>query len=397
MGNDDDTIGPEAFVHTCKKHGLVSLVDLKEMKEGSLRALSKTQEQKDREKKNKEIALAAKAAAMMAAPTPLFMGGFKNPTERANARRMSTLQIQSRKGLTAGLMGVANANAAEAGMSPQAGPAIARRGSVLGGGASPLGQKLLSSLKGLKSPDAGSGGGSPIDGAGAESPSPGKVGLASKLRRASSVGLGASNPLGGSPGIPAFNKSVSSKRVADIVQGSGASPETLLKAENAALVAAGLPQVSNSPEDATATAPAPALMSLTKETSSSKMFGGALAPAQEEDESMSDSSSDSNSDSDSDSVDEMRGVISRKEKQPVSPVTVPTVEISKRKEEPESEQPILPKHLSQKSEVSLPDDEEEKAKTLGANAISAGDMRDVLKRRSEKRLQERLSSKTTAM
>ena len=42
-------------------------------------------------------------------------------------------------------------------------------------------------------------------------------------------------------------------------------------------------------------------------------------------------------------------------------------------------------------------DDEEKAKTLGANAISAGDMRDVLKRRSEKRLQERLSSKTTAM
>ena len=51
MGNDDDTIGPLAFVHTCKKHGLVSLVDLKEMKEGSLKALSKTQEQKDREKR----------------------------------------------------------------------------------------------------------------------------------------------------------------------------------------------------------------------------------------------------------------------------------------------------------------------------------------------------------
>ena len=75
------------------------------MKEGSLKALSKTQEQKDREKKNKEIALAAKAAAMMAAPSPLFMTGHKNPTERANARRMSTLQIQSRKGLSAGLVG----------------------------------------------------------------------------------------------------------------------------------------------------------------------------------------------------------------------------------------------------------------------------------------------------
>ena len=46
MGNDDDSIGPEAFVSICKRHGLVSLIDLREIREGSLKALSKTEEQK---------------------------------------------------------------------------------------------------------------------------------------------------------------------------------------------------------------------------------------------------------------------------------------------------------------------------------------------------------------
>jgi hypothetical protein len=394
MGNDDDTIGPIAFVHTCKKHGLVSLVDLKEMKEGSLRALSKTQEQKDREKKNKEIALAAKAAAMMAAPTPLFMTGHKNPTERANARRMSTLQIQSRKGLSAGLLGVSNANAIEAGASPQAGPVVGRRGSVLGGGPSPLGQQLLSSLKGLKASGVG---GSPGDGSGTGSPSQGKVSLASKFRRASSVGLGASSPLGGSLSIPAFNKSVSSKSVQDVVPGSEASPEVLSKAEDAALAAASRP--SESSLGGTSVTPsatqAPAPMSLSEETSTSKLFGGPLSPALEEEDPMSDSSSEEH-DSDSDSENEMQGVITRNEKKPAGPLRVPSVEITSRKVG-QLRQLALPEHLSQKREVLLPDDEDEKIKTLSSNTIGAGDVKDVLKRRSEKRLQDRLSCKTVGV
>ena len=39
-GNDDETIGPTAFVDVCKKHGLVQLVDIHAYREGELRALS---------------------------------------------------------------------------------------------------------------------------------------------------------------------------------------------------------------------------------------------------------------------------------------------------------------------------------------------------------------------
>jgi phage host-nuclease inhibitor protein Gam len=39
-GNDDETIGPAAFVDVCKKHGLVQLVDIHAYREGELRALS---------------------------------------------------------------------------------------------------------------------------------------------------------------------------------------------------------------------------------------------------------------------------------------------------------------------------------------------------------------------
>jgi hypothetical protein len=38
-GNDDETIGPEAFVDVCKKHGLVQLIDVHAYREGELSAL----------------------------------------------------------------------------------------------------------------------------------------------------------------------------------------------------------------------------------------------------------------------------------------------------------------------------------------------------------------------
>ena len=191
---------------------------------------------------------------------------------------------------------------------------------------------------------------------------------------------------------------------------SGAGSEVLAKAEDAALAASGLRHESlpglgigatseESPPAISSLTPAPApvttpTMSLSEETRASKMFGGALAPALEEEDSMCDSSPDE-SHSDSDSADEMQGVISRNEKQSLNPVTAPSVNIITGKEK--RPQLDLSDYLTEKSTVHLPDDEDEKAKTFGNNTISVGDMKDVLKKRSERRRQDRLSSKTTAM
>ena len=96
MGNDDDTIHSEPFVHVCKKHGLVSLVDMRDMRHGSLKALCKTQQEKDeeakrlREKREREQQIARNAAAMFS------QGGFRTPAERSLARRSSTSARPSR-------------------------------------------------------------------------------------------------------------------------------------------------------------------------------------------------------------------------------------------------------------------------------------------------------------
>ena len=168
MGNDDDTIGPVAFVETCKKHGLVSLVDLREIKAGSLKALSKSEEEKVHER---EIAQAVEDATKKMKEKQalaMFQTGHRNPSERAQARRNSTLEIMSRKGLGNALAAMQGGSG-----SPQIGSSSpVRKGSVLGGGGSPLAMAALSALKQSKSQEI-------------EKESP-----MAKLRRASSVGQG---------------------------------------------------------------------------------------------------------------------------------------------------------------------------------------------------------------
>jgi len=107
MGNDDDTIGSVPFVQVCKKHGLLSLVDMQDMRQGSLKALCKTQEEKERdnrlleEQRARAMALAQKAASSM-----FSQGGFRTPADRVAARRNSVLQTSSKKAPSmAGMIG----------------------------------------------------------------------------------------------------------------------------------------------------------------------------------------------------------------------------------------------------------------------------------------------------
>jgi len=138
MGNDDDTIGSGPFVHVCKKHGLLSLVDLKDMRHGSLKALCKTEQEKHsdqlalEEHKARELAVAAAAATMFS------QGGFRTPAERQSARRSSVLQVSAKK------------NPAPLGAAAAAAPA----GTI---GNIPAAEKALSAVNG--SAEAGSGGG----------------------------------------------------------------------------------------------------------------------------------------------------------------------------------------------------------------------------------------------
>ena len=111
MGNDDDTIGSTPFVIVCKKHGLVSLVDIRGMQTGSLLALCKTQEQKEQEKvmqaeqASREAALATTAAQMFA--TSFRKGGSQLIRKTASS---STVDVPKKNTMPL------NAAAAPAGM-----------------------------------------------------------------------------------------------------------------------------------------------------------------------------------------------------------------------------------------------------------------------------------------
>ena len=150
MGDDADTISPFAFVQTCKKHGLVSLVDLREMKTGSLRALSKSDEQKKKEQQTKTV------LEQMKANPVLFQSGFKSPTDRAQARRMSSFNSMSRKSSLANLNINALLTSVQAGSSNKltglsaSSPGPQRKASSFGLGQSP------NSMKGIIESASGS-------------------------------------------------------------------------------------------------------------------------------------------------------------------------------------------------------------------------------------------------
>jgi hypothetical protein len=418
MGNDDDSIGPEAFVNICKTHGLVSLVDLREMKEGSLRALSKTAEQKQQEQKNRDIALAAKAAAMLATPTPLFQTGHKSPADRAAARRSSTLQIMSRKGISQGLLAVAAAQGSagegvmkEAAAAAKASPGkTLRRGSMMG--STTPARDLLASLKqAAAAASAGAGAGAGDDpgaaGAAAGGGGPPKAGaglgaarstLMGKLRRSSSVGL--SSP-SSSPLALKLPHSASAKGAADAAPVSEEQAHAESRAEAAAL-AVGLGHNTGAEVPQTEEGgPRPQRSSL--------MFGGpagegaGAALVEEDEEEMSDSSSGSgsgsgsDSDSGSDDSSAMRGLIARNKQPQTGAKTRVGAAAPAPAPRPAPVPVVAPSHasLSQRSVLaSIGNEEAEKRKAAGDSAVAAGGVAALLKLRAEARLLDRLGGST---
>lgn len=86
VGNDDDSISPQAFVLTCKKHNLVQLIDVSELRTGLLKAISLSEEQK----RARAFAL-AEEVAKREANLAFLRSAFQTPSQR----RASVLQQNS--------------------------------------------------------------------------------------------------------------------------------------------------------------------------------------------------------------------------------------------------------------------------------------------------------------
>jgi len=102
QGEDNDSIGSSAFVNVCRNYGLVQLININDLREGSLKALSYSEEQK-REKKDRDaMAALAAATAAAASASSLFSSGYKNPQERAAAKKNGGGLIALRKAYSQG-------------------------------------------------------------------------------------------------------------------------------------------------------------------------------------------------------------------------------------------------------------------------------------------------------
>ena len=98
LGNDDDSIGPKAFVDTCKKHGLVQLINVSDLRVGLLKSLSLSDTEKA-ERAAREAA--AEAERIKQLETSTFKSSFQSPVERKRSilqaslsRKMGSLNLQ---------------------------------------------------------------------------------------------------------------------------------------------------------------------------------------------------------------------------------------------------------------------------------------------------------------
>ena len=89
LGNDDDSISPKAFVETCKKHGLVQLINVIDLRVGLLKALSLTETEKA-SKLARETEEAAERNRLL--EVSMFKSIFQSPAERRRSALQAAVQ-----------------------------------------------------------------------------------------------------------------------------------------------------------------------------------------------------------------------------------------------------------------------------------------------------------------